>query len=136
MGLRGTGLQGSGEDYITRNLGYDAVSIRFRGAHGCRPQGLAVFASQRCENPNTRNYCSHLQSKGKGKIAIVCLRHESVWRSGGLSPIVLNIGTRWCGQLNFWPFYLRYPLHGRLGWPEPDLGVFVEEKNLSPLLEI
>ena len=35
-----------------------------------------------------------------------------------------------------WLFYLRYPLHGRLGWPEPDLGVFVEEKNLSPLLEI
>jgi hypothetical protein len=42
------------------------------------------------------------------------------------------------GVISFtvWPFYFRYPLHGRLGWPEPGLAVFVEEKNLSPLLEI
>jgi len=30
----------------------------------------------------------------------LCAHHESLWGSGGIAPLILNLGTRWSDQLH------------------------------------
>jgi hypothetical protein len=38
--------------------------------------------------PRAGNHCH------SGQLSCPCARHEGVWESGGIAPVVLNFGTR------------------------------------------
>ena len=59
--------------------------------------------------------------------------------SGGLLPLILNLGTRWRCVVNFMPhpLYPRdkktlHPLIRRVGGPQSYFGRFGEQKDLNP----
>jgi hypothetical protein len=65
---------------------------------------------------------------------------KAYWRSGGIAPRILDLGTRWRCVISFTlrPLYTRgkspcYPLDKRLGGPQSRAGRGGEEKNSQPL---
>jgi hypothetical protein len=65
---------------------------------------------------------------------------EEYWRSGGIAPCFLDLGTRWRWVVSFMPqpLYFQgkspwYPLGRRLGGPQSRSGRGGEEKNSQPL---
>jgi hypothetical protein len=66
-----------------------------------------------------------------------CARHEGVCGTGGLAPIIPNLGTRWRWALSFTPWSLDgrenssvFPPIARLRGPPSRSGRFGKEKNL------
>jgi hypothetical protein len=57
-------------------------------------------------------------NKGKRK-SCPCPRHECIWGSGGLTPLILNFGPHMevSGQLHASAAFPRYLLHRRLSFP-------------------
>jgi hypothetical protein len=85
----------------------------------------------------------HIPSCSKVKVKLsLCFnwapRHEGILGRGGIAPHILDLGTRWSGQLNA-PAALSqgkspwYPLNRRLGGPQ-SLSGCREEKNSQPLV--
>jgi hypothetical protein len=67
-------------------------------------------------------------------------RHEGVFRSGVIAPLILDLGSRWRWVVSFttWPLYPQgkrpwYPLDRRLGGPQSRSGRSGEEKNSQSL---
>jgi hypothetical protein len=65
-------------------------------------------------------------------------RHRDIWRNGGITPHLLNHGSRWRWVVSFTPrpLYLRgksprYPLDRRLGGPQSRSGHSGDEENKS-----
>ena len=62
------------------------------------------------------------------------------WHTGGVdvTPLILNLGTRWRWAFNFISLLLyfqgspQYPLNRRLVSPRASLGCFAEETNIQP----
>jgi hypothetical protein len=82
--------------------------------------------------------------KVKGKVvrALLTKHHamKAYWGSGGITPRILDLGTRWRRVVSFMPLplYLQgkspwYPLERRLDGPQNRSGRGVEEKNSQPL---
>ena len=75
------------------------------------------------------------------KSGIAC--HEGTWESGGIEPLILNLGTRhrWAVSFIPRPLYLKgniswYPLFRRLGRSQTWSGNFGEEDKILALLGI
>jgi hypothetical protein len=91
------------------------------------------------------HYCVHKSPppvlKGKGKIIPVLFSTEhhamkAYWRSGGISPLILNLGTRcwWVVSFTPQPLYPQgkrrwYPLDRRLGGPQSRCGCCGKSKG-------
>jgi hypothetical protein len=65
---------------------------------------------------------------------------KAYWRSGGITPCILDLGTRWRWVVSFTPrpLYLQgkspwYPLDRKLDGPQSRPGRGGEEKNSQPL---
>jgi len=68
--------------------------------------------------------------KGTGKY--LCAQHESIYGSGGIGPLILNLGSRWRWLVSSmpWPRYPhQYPWNWRLGGSQSWSGWFIEEKS-------
>ena len=59
-------------------------------------------------------------------------------RRKGISPLILNLGTRYRWVMNFMPptFFPRYVSNKKLGGPQSRAGTLWEEKSLLPLTNI
>jgi hypothetical protein len=59
---------------------------------------------------------------------------KAYWRSGGIAPPILDLGTKWRLVVSFTcRERARYPLDRRLGGPQSRSGRGGEEKNSQPL---
>jgi hypothetical protein len=65
---------------------------------------------------------------------------KAYWGSGGITPRILDLGTRWRWVVSFTPQLIYpqgkspwYPLDRRLGGPQNRSGRAGEEKNSQPL---
>jgi hypothetical protein len=78
----------------------------------------------------------------KVKLSLCLTKHHGMktyWRSGGIAPRILDLGTRWRWVVSFTPRPLYpqgkspcYPLDRRLGGPQKRSGHGGEEKNSQP----
>jgi hypothetical protein len=67
---------------------------------------------------------------------------KACWRSGGIAPCILELGTKWKRVVSFTPrpIYPQgkgpwFPLDRRLGGPQSRSGRGGEDKNSSPYLD-
>jgi hypothetical protein len=84
--------------------------------------------------------------KVKVKLSLWLTKNHAMkmyWRSGGIAPHILDLGTRWGWVVSFKPQLLYpqgkspwYPLDRRLGGPQSHSGHDGEQKNSQPLLGI
>jgi hypothetical protein len=70
----------------------------------------------------------------------LALLHGGLLGNGGITPLILDLGTRWRWVVSFTPCLLYpqgkspwYPLGRRLGGPQSRSGHGGEEKNFQPL---
>jgi hypothetical protein len=76
----------------------------------CRPFSISVYTTQLCilqqphNEPKTEVHPGHLLTAPKGEELCImqqrvyswsclCARHEGIWGSGGIAPLILNIDT-------------------------------------------
>jgi hypothetical protein len=80
-------------------------------------------------------HCSN--GTGKGVPVLLTEHHamKTYWRSGGIAPRILDLGTRWRWVVSFtpWPIYPQgkkpwYPLDRRLGGPQSRLDAAVKRQ--------
>jgi hypothetical protein len=76
----------------------------------------------------------------KGHRVVLVRAVKACRKSGGITPPILNLGTRWRWVVSFIPFLLQpwgqntwCPLNGRLSLPQSHSECFGEEINLLPL---
>jgi hypothetical protein len=107
---------------------------------------LRIIWKHKCIMPRswTLQYKYLRLVKGKGKFVPVLLtEHHAIkayWGNGGISPRILDLGTRWRWVVSFTqrPLYTQgkspwYPLDRRMGGPQSRSGRRGVEKNSQPL---
>jgi hypothetical protein len=137
----GPDLYGSEDRDQWRDLVNTVRKLRFHKRLGISCLVERLLASQ-------VGFCSmelvirYITFKVKVKLSLWLTKHHAMkayWRSGGIAPRILDLGTRWRRVVSFTPRPLYpqgkspwYPLDRRLGGPQSRSGRGGEEKNPQP----